>query len=46
MWYWKDPQAVTMLCCVRAPKFQDPIAQIPEHEQEGWLEKVEPPPIP
>ena len=35
-----------MLCCVRAPKFQDPIAQIPEHEQEGWLEKVEPPPIP
>ena len=37
MWYWKDSQMVTMLCCVRAPKFEEPIGQVPEHETEGWL---------
>ena len=38
--------AVTMLRCVHVPKFHDPIAQIPGHETEGWLERVDQPPFP
>ena len=37
MWHWKDPQTAMMFCCVRALKFEEPIAQVPEHETEGWL---------